>query len=150
MSRQSFYRWIVVIVSAFSLIFWSCSSRSSTGPDNQQPPNPTTKLAKFSAIQANVFNTKCAFSGCHNSASQASGLDLSEGKAYSNLVNVPSQEVPQFKRVAPGNPNQSYLVMKLEGSSGIQGARMPRGGSPLSQATIDSIKKWIADGAPNN
>ncbi len=53
-------------------------------------------------------------------------------------------------RVKPGDPANSYLIQKLEGSAGISGARMPFGGPYLDQATIDQIKSWIAAGAPDN
>jgi hypothetical protein len=32
-----------------------------------------------------------------------------------------------MRRVAPGNPDNSYLVRKLEGTAGITGSRMPLG-----------------------
>ncbi len=62
------------------------------------------------------------------------------------LVNVPSAEVPALMRVAPGDPNNSYLIQKLEGTAAV-GGRMPLGGSPLPQATISVIRQWITNGA---
>ena len=53
-------------------------------------------------------------------------------------------------RVAPGNPDDSYLVIKLEGSSRMVGQQMPRGRDPLSAEQIGTVRQWIADGAPNN
>ena len=46
----------------------------------------------------------------------------------------------------PGNPDNSYLVHKIEGRAAV-GARMPLGGAPLPQASIDLIRQWIQDGA---
>ncbi len=42
------------------------------------------------------------------------GLDLRAGASYSDLVSVSAQSEP-ILRVIPGNPDGSYLVMKLEG-----------------------------------
>ena len=41
------------------------------------------------------------------------------------------------------------LIQKLEGTQAV-GGRMPQGGPFLDQATMDMIKEWINDGAPNN
>jgi hypothetical protein len=55
--------------------------------------------------------------------------------------------VPTLQRVAPSNPNDSYLIRKLEAGPNIVGNRMPPVGSPLDQTTIDSIRLWITNGA---
>jgi hypothetical protein len=62
------------------------------------------------------------------------------------LVNVPSSENNAVMRVAPNDPNNSYLIQKLEGTASV-GAQMPLNGAPLPQATIDVIRQWITDGA---
>lgn len=99
------------------------------------------------SIQSNIFNQNCALSSCHIGSNPASGLNLSEGNAYANIVGVPSREVPSLQRVKPFSPDSSYLVWKIEGRQGIQGERMPRGRTPLSQEQIDVIRQWIANGA---
>jgi hypothetical protein len=65
-------------------------------------------------------------------------------------VNVASLEKPSLLRVKPGDPDNSYLIQKLEGAAGISGSRMPLGGPFLDRETIDKIRSWIQDGAPNN
>ena len=50
-------------------------------------------------------------------------------------------------RVEPGDPDNSYLIRKLEGGPNINGQQMPFGGPPLDQAVIDDIRQWISDGA---
>ena len=62
------------------------------------------------------------------------------------LVNVASSEDPGVLRVAPGNPDASYLVQKIEGTASV-GAQMPLNAAPLPQATIDVIRQWITEGA---
>ena len=66
--------------------------------------------------------------------------------AHAMLVNVPSQEVPSLLRVEPGNPDDSYLVQKIEGTASV-GGQMPLGGPELSDEAIAAIRQWIADGA---
>ena len=78
-------------------------------------------------------------------------MNLSTAAAtHASLVGVSSEQQPAVQRVAAGNPDNSYVVRKLEGAAGISGARMPFGGPFLDPATIDEVKSWIAAGAPNN
>jgi hypothetical protein len=110
------------------------------------PPTPPSAL---SSIQTNVFTPRC--SGCHNGtgATLPGALNLTSASASrAALVGVASVEVPALQRVAAGNPNDSYLIRKLEGGPGIVASRMPLGGPFLDQPTIDSIRLWIANGAP--
>jgi hypothetical protein len=65
------------------------------------------------------------------------------------LVGVASAEQPAVLRVAPGDPDSSYIIRKLQGTPGISGAQMPADGPPyLPQSTIDVIRQWITNGAP--
>jgi methionine-rich copper-binding protein CopC len=102
--------------------------------------------ATFSSIQSQVFTPNCAISGCHAGATAPHGLRLDAGSSYALLVGVPSDEVPTVMRVAPGDPDGSYVIQKLEGRAAV-GERMPFGGPYLSQTTIDVVRQWIADGA---
>lgn len=99
-----------------------------------------------------ILSSSCALSGCHAGASPQQGMNLSSGLMHSNTVNIPSNE-SGLDRIEPGQPNQSYLVHKIQGTQGTvggSGVQMPFGGPPLSQANIDIIRAWIADGAQDN
>jgi len=50
--------------------------------------------------------------------------------------------------VVPGDPDASFLIQKLQGADGLLGERMPDGGPYLSTATVNVIRQWIQDGAP--
>lgn len=102
--------------------------------------------AEFQSIQDNVFTPIC--SKCHIGASAPEGLQLDAAHSYNLLVGVPSAEEPNLLRVKPGDPDHSYMVLKIEGAAGIEGAQMPFGETPLPQATIDAIRQWITNGAP--
>jgi hypothetical protein len=78
-------------------------------------------------------------------------MNLLEGLSYTQLVGVASTGKPGAVRVIPGDPENSYIIHKLEGRSDIAGVRMPRGNGPfLTEGQIQVIKRWIAIGAPNN
>ena len=105
-------------------------------------------LPTLASIQANVFTPRCA--GCHTGvgATLPGAMNLTSASAsYAALVGVTSVQAAPLQRVTAGNPNDSYLVRKLEGTPGIVANRMPLGGPFLDQATIDSIRLWITNGA---
>jgi len=108
------------------------------------------ETATFTAVQQQIFNQSCAFSGCHGGSSPAEGMDLRSGAAYTNIVNVRSSQRSSLDRIEPSDPDDSYLYLKVIGDSSIDGVRMPRGGSPLSQDLIDLLRDWIERGAPND
>ena len=109
-------------------------------------PPPGATLGR---IQNEIFTPSCATAGCHSGNSPPDGLNLSAGMAYTNTVNVNAVQMPNLLRVSPGNPDDSYLVRKIQGNN-IAANRMPLGAAPLSQAQIDLVRQWVLDGAPNN
>ncbi len=106
-----------------------------------------TLTPTFTSIQANVFTPICVT--CHSGASAPHGLRLDGGNSYALLVGVPSDEQPSILRVKPNDPNTSYLVQKIQGTA-ASGERMPAGMPALPQATIDTIRQWITNGATND
>lgn len=107
-----------------------------------EPLQPT-----FSSIQDNVFTPICSV--CHSGASAPVGLRLDEGNAYALLVNQPSAEVSTLNRVTPGDPDNSYLIHKIEGTAAV-GGRMPLNQPPLPADVIAVIRQWIAEGAQDD
>lgn len=100
----------------------------------------------FGQVQE-VFTASCAVSGCHAGATPQEGMNLSIGQAYASIVNVPSNQMPALDRIEPNDPDNSYLVRKIEGTGLLQ--RMPAGSPPLPAATIALIRDWVSAGAPN-
>jgi hypothetical protein len=101
-------------------------------------------------IQAVIFTPSCATAGCHNAGTQAGGLSLADAdSSYADLVGQFSNAVGQDMSilVAPNDPDNSYLIMKMENAAGITGDRMPPAGAPISQPNIDQIRLWITNGA---
>jgi hypothetical protein len=135
-----------------SALVTGCGGGGGYGGDDAPPPPPPPPAGfgpNFSEIQDAVFSPTCATSGCHLGAAAEQGLQLDEANSYGMLVDVPSTEVPTILRVAPGDPDNSYLIQKLEGTASV-GARMPLNQTPLPQADIDVIRQWITDGATDD
>jgi len=140
----------LVVVAAILTI--GCDEKLSdlTGPTPDLQPT-------FSSIQQNIFEAsdssgRLACTQCHNQiGSLFTGLNLTHAVAYANLVNVAVREKAGATRVIPGDPENSYLIHKLEGRAGIVGSRMPLN-SPayLTDGQILVIKRWIELGAKND
>ncbi len=97
-----------------------------------------------------IFTSNCALSGCHACTNPQQGMNLSVGQTFANVVNVQAMELSTMNRVTPDEPDNSYLVHKVQGTHlnvGGSGNQMPLGRSPLSQTDIDLIRAWIEAGA---
>jgi hypothetical protein len=148
--RMGRFTWAALGVLASAV---GCAGNGDGLDQNGQPITPGGSgstgpiTANFQSIQENVFTPIC--SKCHIGASAPEGLQLDASHSYNALVGVPSVEDPTLLRVKPGDPDDSYMVHKIEGAPGIVGGQMPLGETPLPQATIEAIRQWITDGATN-
>jgi hypothetical protein len=145
--------WAALLLVCAAACAAGCAGNGEGLDENGQPISaggggtggPVT--ADFQSIQDNVFTPIC--SKCHIGAGAPHGLQLDAAHSYNLLVGVPSSEDPSLLRVKPGDPDNSYMVRKIEKAPGIVGGQMPLGETPLPQATIDAIRQWITDGAAN-
>jgi hypothetical protein len=113
----------------------------------------------FAYVRDQVFAKSCFFqTSCHNANPNApADLTLTQIRAYGELVDTPSTEVPTMMRVAPGSCEDSYLYAKITGTFDIIATDkdpMPptftQSGRwvPICQEKVDAICRWIARGAP--
>lgn len=91
--------------------------------------NCDTSNVSFANDILPIMNASCNITGCHDSQTQAAGLDLTGHAGTSG---------------AGGN---GTLVGRIKG---IGGNLMPLGGTALPDCDISKIETWVADGAPNN
>ena len=124
----------------------ACGSDSPTGPTVPLAP-PSGLSPTLSSIQREIFNPSCVEH--HGEHAIEGDLDLRDGQSYAQLVNHPAFQVT-LDRVEPNDPDNSYLILKVEGRPGIVGDRMPPSEPFLSSAQIDVIRQWINAGAQNN
>jgi hypothetical protein len=147
-------RYLVRIVAAsLMLVLAACGAGSGEGVDQNGQPLPTagggqTPLAPtLASIQDNVFTPICT--ACHTGAGAPQGLQLDAAEvSASKLINVPVPRDPSQVRVKPFDPDNSFLIRKLEYPQGTIGARMPLNQPPLDPSTIAVIRQWITSGAP--
>ena len=110
---------------------------------------PTFSSIRAEIIQATDLAGRTACVTCHRPQG-GTPMNLQDDP-YAALVGVASRQKPGAILVVPGDPDGSYLVQKLEGQSDIIQLRMPRNGPPyLTPGQMTVIRRWIANGAPNN
>ena len=95
---------------------------------------PKVEEVPFSAV-AGILRANCL--GCHGGGNTFAGYSVS---SYDSAM----RGGRGGKAVVPGDPDHSALYLYVAGK---RQPRMPKGGSPLSQRDIDTIKNWIASGA---
>ncbi|MGA9407621.1 MAG: hypothetical protein WBW71_10860 [Bacteroidota bacterium] len=131
----------------FSLGVLSCGSngKSSSTGEAIEP--------KLSSIQKEIFDESCNAPSCHGSGRKGD-LSLVAGNSFGQLVGIRStadkKNLPPFLRVKPGSPDSSLLFIKIIAPDTNQGELMPKGADKLTQNSIDAIRQWILNGAPNN
>jgi mono/diheme cytochrome c family protein len=133
------------LVLVLTIAAWGCAGDGSGLADDMMGPGGIQPT--LASLQAELFTPRCT--DCHVPGGPGPMPLDSEDVTFQNLVGVPSVEMPQLMRVAPGDPENSYIVHKVEGRPTILFDRMP----PPPQAALDAeqiaaLRQWITDGAP--
>jgi len=110
-------------------------------------PAAATDASALEADVQRLFREWCT--ACHEGGdpSEPDGLDLAG--ALSPMIGRKAVEV-DMPLVAPGDPEGSYLYVKLVGGPQMKGDVMPLGDDPLSPEAIAPVRAWIlalGDGA---
>ena len=151
---------------ALAITTASCSTDPpASACGDYTPPagfNATTPAVSFSKDVMPVFAQSCAFSTCHGSSvGSPNGVFLGRdaAKVHAAIVGVRGDELTTMPFVTPGNPRESYLMHKVDGSQcsldsqctggSCQGS-MPRNTTLLDVPTRDIVRRWIAQGAKND
>lgn len=119
------------------------------------PPSPSptaTQAITLADVQGQVFTPHCLTIGCHTSSARAGNMVLEDGASYAALVDVTAFNFAAMNaglvRVSPGNPDTSFLLIKLTAPTIPQGSPMPMGQPRLSDDLLALVRNWIAQGAP--
>ena len=107
---------------------------------------PTTSgPVSYEQVQSLFSSAGCE--GCHPNVN--STLNLQPGQSYGSLVNQTALEDPHYAYVVAGDPQKSFLYLKVAGfgAAGQVGGRMPFGKPPLTSDQIALLADWIRQGA---
>ena len=143
----------IVLLAVVCAGFAACDEKLSTLAGPTPGLEPT-----FASIQRDILEStdsagRTACTQCHTSTGRnpSGGLNLNHDVAYDQIVGIAARTKAGVVRVIPGDPDNSYLVQKLEGAASIAGKRMPNNGPPyLTDGQILILRRWIAIGAPRN
>ena len=143
----------VLVLALLLLTSAACDEKLSTlaGPTPNLEPT-------FASIQREIFETtdsagRTSCVTCHTNVGRnpSGGMILLHDLAYEQIVGVAARGKPGATRLVPGDPDNSYIIRKVEGASDIAGRRMPLSGPPyLTDGQILILRRWIAIGAPRN
>lgn len=128
-------------VAAWSIFGVLLALAAACASTNDPAPSGAACTNDLPSIQARILGPKCATSGCHDEASRAATLVLTDGKSEADLVGRGAGTCDGI-RVVPGSPETSVLVRKLSDGATC-GARMPLGLAELSDAEKACIREWI-------
>ena len=102
-------------------------------PAPEPEPEPEQDGELLAAAQT-ILDDNCT--GCHDASAD---LNLEDAGALIGLASTTGKSL-----VNPGDPNSSYLYLKMVGAEGIEGESMPMGDDPLPAAELGAIQAWIA------
>jgi hypothetical protein len=158
------------LAPAFAVVLSACTNHDAVlGVHVITPPQGVVSFARdVNPIFTSLSRGGCTQSGCHGGSIISANLNLE--KVFDptvGAVDVFSCEAATFKRIAPFDSTNSYLVHKLEGTlTGLPcsscntgtlgvvtncGSMMPFGSQQgLAASDIEIIHDWIDQGAPNN
>lgn len=127
-----------------------------------------TPTVSFKTDVMPIFTQHCSSAICHGIADAPKGdlflgAQLAKGsdsaKVFAALVGKPSAQLTTMMYVVPSDPSSSYLMRKLDGDQCTLASSctnhdcqqpMPYDTGILPVETRDTVRRWIAQGAPNN
>jgi len=123
----------IYLIIEFSLILLvSCTSDERIEPEGAVP-----EVVSFEQDIIPIFQARCAFTGCHVETHPT--LDLQASVAFEELFNT--------NEIDLDNPTNSKIYRRITGETPPQ---MPLGMEPLNESQMETILRWIEQGAPNN
>jgi hypothetical protein len=111
------------------------------------PEVPASEPVSYAAHLEPLVIARCL--GCHEAEEPEAELVLEPGRGFAALVGARSVQMPSMALVAPGDPDASYLWLKLEHRA-PHGKGMPRtltGSKVLPPAELELYRRWIEGGA---
>ena len=117
------------------------------GCGTQVPEVPKEEPVSYSVHLEPLVIAHCL--SCHESGDAKAKLVLDPRIGYQRLVGPRSTQKPEMALVEPGDPERSYLWLKLQHVT-EEGKGMPRtltGSKRLRDSELDLYRRWIEGGA---
>jgi hypothetical protein len=133
--------------SIFSIMAIGCFMSVLCGCGAEVPEVPAAEPVSYSEHLEPLVIAHCL--SCHETGEAKAKLVLDPGVGFERLVGPRSIQVPDMALVEPGDPERSYLWLKLQHVT-TEGKGMPRtltGSKKLRPAELDLYRRWIEGGA---
>ena len=128
---------LALLLGILSTVTYSSAEET---PAESPPGNEDSKVSYHKDVEP-IFRRNCL--GCHQGAKQLGGYLMTN---FESMVAGGESEEPA---IVPGDPDKSYLVARITPVDGV--AEMPEPpAKPLSDVEIETIRKWIEQGAVND
>lgn len=149
--RAAVERALIVATLALVSALGACGDFNAPEDPTFGLPDRVVADPSFAHDVEPIFNTRCATGGCHTTRSARGALVLERGKAYDQIVGVPSLTSP-LARIEPGSPDESWLIRRIEADPAGRdnSPRMPLAATPLTDNQIATIRNWVSHGALRN
>ncbi len=98
--------------------------------------------AAFISSMAHIYDVY-ACDDCHSDWAN-------HGDTAALYATITSKTGDGYPYIDPGNPDDSYIYLKVSSDTPPKGARMPRKVTPLTTTQIDAVGGWITAGALDN
>ena len=168
-------RALVALLGAMTIAGCSDGKGTNAAPDAAVCAEfSVDSIASTTATRADIdtiFARACSFSTCHGTNPGSGRLYLpkkADGDWYPEVMKS-AEHLKTMKRVAPGDPNNSFLLIKMDGhglcflaptcngdagaqlvDGGSCGESMPQGSDRLPDTDVAKVAAWIRAGAPAN
>ena len=126
---------------------------AGASPDAPAPTgDEALEAPSFATVQEQLFDQGCAQGACHSDDTRAAGLSLEADSSYHSLVGVApstaSARSDGMLLVAPGDPERSFVLNKLDGNLGRGDGAAMHDADPLrALADASLLRAWIRAGA---
>jgi hypothetical protein len=131
------------------------TTTGDSSPDDDDDTGPPPEVSFDAEVQP-LFAMSCLGSLCHEGMTPAGTLALDPEGAIDPYTELTTRThgVSGMPYVTQGEPSQSYMYRKLEGTHAEgdlenlgSGVQMPSGQPPLSDEDLTLVRNWILSGA---
>ncbi|WP_224242383.1 Ig-like domain-containing protein [Hyalangium gracile] len=144
-TTSSSAQWFSPVVATQTSFTLSVTVTDGKSPAVARTLTVPVTVPRYTDVQKTWEAVPCT--SCHGTAG---GVNLRFGMSYASLVNV-NANACGLKRVVPGDPNNSAIVLKMEGNA--CGTRMPSNDQAYfddNPGMVVRVRSWILAGAAND
>lgn len=148
---------MILLASVLALVSCGCSSSSAQGEGADAsvddggafcltcPSDASIDALPLVLVKGEIDRVCSDPDGCHGIG--AGNMGLTPGHEFDAMINVVSLENPPMLRVKPGDPEHSYVYLKVACEGGIFDHCMPDS-TGFDPRVKQMFLEWIEAGAP--